>query len=245
MPLTARPCGLFYAQYPDELLGAWAGRYNGSKFHAFMHLRLKTLFFASLSCALALLCGPVAAEKADRLKPMFIESDALRADDLKQISVATGKVVVTKGTIIIRGTRVEVRQDAEGYQYGVATAEPGARAFYRQKREGLEEFIEGEGETIFYDGKADTVRFVKRAEMRRFKGAKLFDETSGSVIVYDNSADVFTVDSGAVAGAAPGTGGRVRTMLTPNPNPLGVAAPASAVSAPPLRASDALGGQKK
>jgi len=35
-----------------------------------------------------------------------------------------------------------VRQDPEGYQYGVATAEPGKRAFYRQKREGLDEFIE-------------------------------------------------------------------------------------------------------
>lgn len=178
---------------------------------------------------------------------MFIESDALRVDDLKQVSVATGKVIVTKGTIVIRGARVEVRQDAEGYQYGVATAEPGARAFFRQKREGLDEFIEGEGETIVYDGKADTVRFVRRAEMRRFKGVQLFDETSGSVIVYDSMADVFTVDSGAPSGAvAAGSGGRVRTMLTPNPAPVTagnpVAAPAStAGSAPALRGSKALG----
>jgi lipopolysaccharide export system protein LptA len=203
-----------------------------------MPVRAKLAIVAAL---LGLCMGTANAEKADRNKPMFIESDALRVDDLKQVSVATGKVVVTKGSIIIRGARVEVRQDAEGYQYGVATGEPGGRAFFRQKREAVDEFIEGDGETIVYDGKADTVRFIKRGEMRRFKGAQLFDETSGNVIVYDNSADVFTVDSGASPGA-PGTG-RVRTMLTPNPTPGSAAAnPAPAASSAPLRQSGALGG---
>ena len=220
-------------------------RYNASKFHAFMTIRLNSPVFLLL-CAAGLLCtGPVQAEKADRDKPMFIESDNLRADDLKQITVATGKVVVNKGTIVIRGARVEVRQDAEGYQYGTVTAEPGARAFYRQKREGLDEFIEGEGETIYYDGKADTVRFVRRAEMRRFKGAQLFDETAGSVIVYDNSSDVFTVDGGSAPGASTSGNGRVRTMLTPSPNPAAAAARAAGGGAAPLRPSPVLGGDGK
>ena len=43
------------------------------------------------------------AEKADRNQPMNIEADALRHDDLKQTSVFTGNVVLTKGTILIRG----------------------------------------------------------------------------------------------------------------------------------------------
>ena len=84
----------------------------------------------------AMLAGGMAhAEKADSAKPMNIEADALRHDDLKQISVFTGNVVVTKGTIILRGAQLEVRQDAQGYQFGVMTAEPGKRAFFRQKRD--------------------------------------------------------------------------------------------------------------
>ena len=59
--------------------------------------------------------GPAFAEKADREKPMNVEADALRHDDLAQTSVFTGNVVLTKGTILIRGTRLEVRQDADGY----------------------------------------------------------------------------------------------------------------------------------
>jgi lipopolysaccharide export system protein LptA len=45
------------------------------------------------------------AEKADRNKPMNVEADTMRYDDLNQTSVFTGKVVVTKGTIVIRGAR--------------------------------------------------------------------------------------------------------------------------------------------
>src|SRR6478735_726746 len=171
--------------------------------HSKIHASMKNSYVPLLlSLALLLCAAPAGAEKADREKPMNIEADALRYDDLKQTSVFTGNVVVTKGSIVIRGARVEVKQDPEGYQYGVVTAEPGKRAFFRQKREGVDEYIEGEGDSIDYDGKADRVKFIGRAEMRRLRGATVNDETSGSVITYDNSNDQFTVDGG-VAAATP------------------------------------------
>src|SRR5665647_2568832 len=163
------------------------------------------------------------AEKADRDKPMNVEADSLRYDDLKQTSVFTGRVVLTKGTILIRGARIDVRQDPDGYQYGVVTAEHGKLAFFRQKREGLDEYIEGEGETIEYDGKADRVKFIQHAEMRRYRGSTLADEIVGSLITYDNSNDTFAVDGGP-ASTAPG--GRVRAVLSPR-------GPASAPAAAP------------
>lgn len=175
--------------------------------------------------ALAGVCASAQAEKADRNKPMHVESDALRYDDLKQISVFSGNVVLTKGTILIRGSQIEVRQDAEGYQYGLVTGAPAKQAFFRQKREGMEEFIEGEGDTIEYDGKADTVRFIKKAQMRRLRGATLADEVTGALIVYENLTDRFTVDGGAKAAGAPT--GRVRAMLTPKPEPVSAAGSAA------------------
>ena len=183
-----------------------------SKIRAFMKPRLASL---GLAVALALAAGSAAAERADRDKPMNVEADALRYDDLKQTSVFTGNVVVTKGTILIRGARIDVRQDPDGYQYGVVTAAPGKLAFYRQKREGVDEYIEGEGETIEYNGKTDQVKFIKRAEMRRIRGGSLADEVVGSLITYDNTTDVFTVDGGP---ASPAIGGRVRAVLTPKPS---------------------------
>jgi len=193
-----------------------------------------------LLCAVcALAAAGASAEKADRNKPMNIESDALRYDDLKQISIFTGNVVLTKGTIVIRGARIEVQQDPEGYQFGVAIAGPGKRAFFRQKREGVDEYIEGEGESIEYNGKSDIVKFIKAAEMRRLRGATLADLTTGDVIVYDNNTDVFTVDGGAPKGTTGGRG-RVRAMLTPKQDKT----PEPATPGPTLRATTTLGGGK-
>jgi lipopolysaccharide export system protein LptA len=182
------------------------------------------------------------AEAADRDKPMNIEADALRYDDLKQVSVATGNVVVTKGTILIRGVKLDVRQDPQGYQFGVVTSEPGKRAFFRQKREGVDEFIEGEGELIEYDSQADTVKFTRQAQLRRYHGTTLNDEFNAGVIVYNNITDVFTLDGAPGVGSTGSAGqpgapsGRVRAMLTPKPE--------HAASAPGvvLRATPALGG---
>jgi lipopolysaccharide export system protein LptA len=210
---------------------------------------MKTRVAPVVLLAGCLLWGAAAhAEKADRNKPMNIEADALRYDDLKQTSVFTGRVLVTKGTIVIRGARLDVRQDPEGYQFGTVTAEPGKLAFFRQKREGVDEFIEGEGELIEYDSRADTVKFIRRAELRRYRGSALNDEMTGAVIVYDNTTDVFTVN-GAVAtpgtgATSPATGSRVRAMLTPRAAASGATAPVPAASAP-LRPSVTLGGEKK
>ena len=180
---------------------------------------------------------------------MNIEADALRHDDLQQLTVFTGRVVMTKGSIVLRGARLEVHQDADGYQTGVVTSEPGKRAFFRQRRDTLpgapEEFVEGEGEVIEYNGRADTVRFVRRAELRRYRGAALSDEVSGAVIVYYNLTDVFTVDGQqkGASGAAAAPGSRVRAVLAPKDAPVGTA-PVPGDPGPALRPSGTLQPQR-
>ncbi|MDM0051039.1 lipopolysaccharide transport periplasmic protein LptA [Variovorax sp. J22R115] len=211
----------------------------------------RALFFA---LALAGLASVAQAEKADRTKPMNIEADSMRYDDLKQTSVFTGNVVVNKGTIIIRGDRIDVRQDPEGYQFGVVTAAPGKLAYYKQKRDaGSDEWIEGEGEVIEYDSRADNVKFIRRAVMRRLIGATPNDESSGPLIVYDQSNDTFTVNGSSVppnAGVA-SQGGRVKAILTPKPAPTAPAAsaasskPAAPASGTGLRSTTTLGGEPK
>ena len=204
----------------------------------------RSFFPLILMAALAAIAVlPAAAETADRDKPMNAEADALRYDDLKQTSIFTGNVVITKGTTIIRGAQVDVSQDPEGYQQAVSIAAPGKLAFYRKKRDGVDEYIEGEGERIEYDSRTDLVKLIKRAVVRRYKGATLSDETTGALIVYDNNTDVFTVDSGAQNRSAANPGGRIRAMLSPRV----AASAAGAAAAPPpspatvLRPSTTLG----
>ena len=94
-----------------------------------------SVFFISILVANAM--SPAFAENADRDKPMNAEADALRYDDLKQTSVFTGNVVITKGSTIIRGAQVDVKQDPEGYQQAVVVGAPGKLAFYRKSAKGL------------------------------------------------------------------------------------------------------------
>jgi len=178
------------------------------------------------------------AEKADRNKPLNVEADAGRYDDQKRVGTFTGNVVMTKGTLVMRAGQIEVRQGPEGYQFGVATAAPGKLATFRQKRDGVDETIEGEAERIEYDGRADTVRFIGRAVIRRYRGGTLADETSGNVISYDNTAEVFNVTGGPTAATPANPGGRVRAVITPRDTP---PQPEAAASAPPLKPSSALG----
>jgi lipopolysaccharide export system protein LptA len=185
---------------------------------------------------------PAFAEKADRDKPMNAEADALRYDDLNQTSVFTGNVVITKGTTIVRGDRVDVVQDPQGYQQATAVAAPGKLAYFRRKRDGLDEYIEGEAERIEYDSRADVVKFIKRAVVRRYAGATLMDETTGALITYDNNTDVFTVDGGPQNRTAANPTGRIRAMLSPRTAasaPAAVTPPAG--TAPRLRPSTTLG----
>ena len=225
-------------------MGAQSCGYNGCKNHAAMTYAPKyPVFTLALAVCLTLLTLPASAEKADRLKPMNIEADSLRYDDLKQTSVFTGNVVLTKGTMIMRGTRMEVRQDPEGYQYATVASAPGKPAYYKQKREGVDETIEAEAEAVDYDGRADTMKFSRSAVLRRYKGALLNDETQGSLITYDNTTDIFTVESRpgqAVAGST-NPSGRVRAMLTPREASV-AAGQAPKASPAPLRATQQLGG---
>ena len=218
---------------------------QSSKIRAFPFVRHLT---GGLVLSALLATFPAAAEKSDRDMPMNAEADALRYDDLKQTSVFTGNVVITKGTIIIRGARVDVKQDPEGYQTAVVIAPPEKLAFYRKKRDGVDEYIEGEGERIEYDSRADTVKFIKRAVLRRYVGAALADETTGDLIVYDNPTDVFTVDSGGQNRTAANPSGRIRALLAPrNKSPLPAASPppGAAGPSPGLRPSTTLGSEKK
>ena len=199
---------------------------------------LRPLSRCLLPLLLTIALGAAQAEKADRSQPMHIEADALRHDEGAQTSIFSGNVVLTKGSIVLRGARLEVRQDVKGFQYGTVTAAAGQRAFFRQKRDTVpgapEEFVEGEAETITYDGRTEEVQLQRRAELRRYRASLLSDELSGARVVYNSGNDTFSVD-GSPSNAA---GGRVRATLSPKERPMPATAPADPL--PALRPSPQL-----
>ncbi|MBX9811783.1 MAG: lipopolysaccharide transport periplasmic protein LptA [Burkholderiales bacterium] len=178
------------------------------------------IFFVAC-CALALTGIASRAEKADREKPINLEADRVTVDDVKQISTFEGNVVLTQGTLVIRGDRMQVRQDNEGFKYGTTW---GDLAYFRQKREGFDEYIEGWAERIEYDGRADKVQMFNRASMKRGQ-----DEVRGNYISYDANTEFFQV-VGAGKAAPDDPSRRVRAVMQPKPKDKDK----SAVTAPPV-----------
>ncbi|MCX7193719.1 MAG: lipopolysaccharide transport periplasmic protein LptA [Proteobacteria bacterium] len=148
------------------------------------------------------------AEKADHDKPIDIDADQAQVDDAKQISTFTGKVVLIQGTMVIRGDKLIVTQDKSGFKHGTAF---GHTASFRQKREGLDEYVEGYGDRIEYDTRADTVDFYVQARVKRSQ-----DEVRGEHVTYNSKTEIFQADSKDAA-AGDGAPKRVHAVLYPKP----------------------------
>jgi lipopolysaccharide export system protein LptA len=182
-------------------------------------------------CAIAMVltgfaAAPTAfAERADRFKPTQVEADRMDYDDLKQVNVFTGSVVLTRGTMIIKGDRMVVTQDAAGYQYGTTT---GRLASFRQKRDGVDEWVEGYGEEIEYDGKTEVVKLRRTAKVRRLEGTRVMDEIDGPLIIYDSRTERFNVEGGQASGPVASGNSRVKVVIQPRLTDPGDATPPAA-----------------
>ncbi|MFO1273047.1 MAG: lipopolysaccharide transport periplasmic protein LptA [Rubrivivax sp.] len=190
------------------------------------------LTVAALLAGLALGAG---AEKADRTRQIVIEADNPGTLDLqRQVSVFNGNVSITQGTMVIRADRVELREMPDGYRAATAIGSAARPASYRQKRDGVDETVEGSADRIEYDGRTDTLRFLGNGAVRRLRGGTVADEITGNLIVWDAAAEVFRVEGAPASAASPG--GRVRAVLSPRE-----AASAPAAPPAPLTPSRSIG----
>ena len=176
-------------------------------------MNLKPLFLQILwACCLLTSGGSAWALKEDQNAPTAIESDAMTYDELKQINVFTGNVKLVRGTLVLRGEKLTLKQTPEGFQIGLAEGKP---ASFRQRRDGVGElYVEGFGDRIDYDGKTETVVLTHNAEMRKLEGKKVTDEVKGEVITYLQRTEFFTV-VGDPSSPKAGTAGRVKVIIQP------------------------------
>jgi len=168
-----------------------------------MIIRLATL---ALVLAASL---PAIAEKADRDKPMLLEANRISIDDAKKQQILEGDVVITKGTLVLKAERIIVTEDRYGFQKGTAFAAPGSKASFRQKREGREDYVEGEADRIEYNSNTEVAELFHRAKVRSGE-----DEVRGDYIWYDAVSEKFLA-SAAEARDPTGVTPRVRAVIQP------------------------------
>ncbi len=187
----------------------------------------RILLAATVGASLFVAVVPQAfAERADKDKPVVINAAKGSGDDINQTSIYTGDVVLTKGTILLRTDQLTTRQDPEGYSFGTAVmTSPGKLAYFKQKREGVDEFIEGQAERIEYDEKSDTVHLINRAVVKRLAAGRDADEMHGDQIDYNSRTEVYVAQSN-------GVGKRSTFILQPKIRPGSSSAPDSTGARP-------------
>ena len=144
------------------------------------------------ACLLLLFANTIAlAERADRDKPLQVEANRVSIDDAKKIQILEGDVILTKGSMILKADRVIITEDRYGFQKGTAFGPKGGLATFRQKRDGKDEYIDGQAERIEYDTNREVAELFHRAWVKSGD-----DEVKGDYIWYDALSEKYLVTSG-------------------------------------------------
>ena len=200
--------------------------------------------FAVIAAAVTLLAPPGAsAERADSLKPVNIEYDKADIDQVNQTYIATGNVIITRGTMVLKSDRGEVKEAPDGYRTFILTAAPGKLATFRQKRDGGPDlWAEGQAHRIEYDERADVIKLFSNAVIKQIEGKKVTQEMDSEFISYDSRKEVLLGRNDAAGNDNKG-GGRGSMTFAPRRTPAAGAAPAPAATPAPTPAPAPAGKQ--
>lgn len=184
-----------------------------------------------LACA-----GPVLAAKSDRDKPIQIECEHdMLMNSLSRRTECNGPVLLVRGSLQLRASRLEVEQRQDNSAFAVAAGKPNELVRFSQSLDTPGLTIEGSAERIEYDDRAETVRFAGAATVRRMKGSAVMDELTGAAIIYNSRSEILSVEPGQTS---PQANGKVRVVLMPRQS--AASAPEAPPSAVPLQTAPAL-----
>jgi lipopolysaccharide export system protein LptA len=197
---------------------------------------MKKLIAAATAAISLLLPLGASAERADALKPVNIEYDKADIDQVTQTYIATGNVIITRGTMVLHSDRAEVKETPDGYRSFVLTAAPGKLATFRQKRDGGPDlWAEGQAQRIEYDERADVIKLFSKAVIKQLEGRKVTQEMDSEFISYDSRKEVLLGRNDASGADKPG-GGRGSMTFAPRRAATPAGAPAAASPAAPAAA---------
>lgn len=141
-----------------------------------------------------------------------ILSNTLFYDEVKKLSTFKGNVIMTRGLLTMTAEKLELREDAQGFQHGSATTDPGKLVQIRQEKPDNFEVLEGIGQRAEYNGKDEIFDLIGQAVVTRYICGKPFDTISGQQVRYNQKTDVYEAFSGP---QSVNPGGRVRSIAQP------------------------------
>ena len=145
----------------------------------------RRFFYACWFAVLVCVQVNVQALSTDSQQPIEIEADFAELDDQEGRTIYVGNVIVTQGSIKMKGDKLKVLFSEDRDLEHVHME--GRPAYFKQTPDGGKEDVEGEGLIIEYLAKSSMLHLIQKAKLTQ--GNRLF---TGDRINYDSAKSVIT-----------------------------------------------------
>ncbi len=148
----------------------------------------------------------VFALKGDSDKPVQIDADHATVDNKNKVSVFTGNVIITQGSLIVHANRAVASEDPVGDKTVTLYGSP--VNFVQQQDDG--DKVEGQGNQFVYNTKTSIGVLSGRARVKKGKNIVIGDSIS-----YNSNTQVYSAMSAPANGFNKNKAGRVTVILQP------------------------------
>ena len=155
------------------------------------------------------------ALSSDRSQPIDLEADSADIDDLKGISIYTGNVILTQGSMVIKSSKLTLytNKDRE-LEKAIAVGSDKKLATFKQRPEGKDKDFRARSNTMIYYLKKDKIHLIKNAYVWQAG-----DTFSGDKIIYDTKKETVIASSKKNKEGKPvSSGSRVKVTIQPKNN---------------------------
>lgn len=167
----------------------------------------KSIWLRYVFIILGCMSPAVYALKTDAAQLIHIQANGGTLDQKNMVSVISGNVIITQGSMVVHANTARVSQDKDGHQTISLVGNP--VTFSQLNDDG--EVTRGQGNTFDYNTKNNLAILTGRARIT--KGANL---VMGDKLTYNTQTQIFTAVSNNANGISTTKSGRVTIILQPN-----------------------------
>lgn len=120
------------------------------------------LNFAFITLTLMFSSAPLWALSSDKQKPVEVEADSFNLDDAKKVTVYSGNVIITQGSMEIMADKVTIYGVRGTTDKVIATGKP---VKFKQQPDGDQGLIRGEANRFNYFVTKDTLVLIDKATL--------------------------------------------------------------------------------
>lgn len=171
----------------------------------------------ALLCSGLVFSTSLLALQSDQEQPTRIDADKMTYSELKNINIFSGNVLLTRGSLVIRGEKLTLTQKPDGSQFAVVEGKP---ATFKQQRDSDTAevlLIKGQANKITFDGIKEQIVLKGNAGIQKTSNDQVTEQISGTTITYEQKTEFLSVESGIKNST--GKPDRVQAIIKPVTQP--------------------------